>query len=195
MSRYDVTFADWDACVAVGECPAAPNGGWGEGARPVINVSLGDAQKYVAWLSQITGEPYRLLSEAEWEYAARADRPTAYFWGDDVGVANSDCIGCGSPWDGKETSPVGSFKPNPFGLYDMAGDVWQFVQDCPHDNYDGAPSDGSVWAGGDCSRHSVRGGSSNSPPQDIRSARRYKISTDTRDTGLGFRIARTLLAP
>jgi formylglycine-generating enzyme required for sulfatase activity len=195
VSRYDVTFADWDACVAVGECPAAPNGGWGEGARPVINVSLGDAQKYVAWLSQITGEPYRLLSEAEWEYAARAGRPTAYFWGDDIGQANADCIGCGSPWDGKESSPVGSFKPNAFGLYDMAGDVWQFVQDCPHANYDGAPADGSVWPGGDCSRHSVRGGSSNSPPQDIRSARRYKISTDTRDTGLGFRVARTLLAP
>ncbi|MGA2492468.1 MAG: SUMF1/EgtB/PvdO family nonheme iron enzyme [Roseiarcus sp.] len=195
VSRYDVTFADWDACVAVGECPPAPNGGWGEGARPVINVSLGDAQKYVGWLSQITGKPYRLLSEAEWEYAARAGRSTAYFWGDDVGVANADCIGCGSPWDGKESSPAGSFKPNAFGLYDMAGDVWQFVQDCPHATYDGAPSDGSVWTGGDCSRHSVRGGSSNSPPQDIRSARRYKISTDTRDTGLGFRVARTLLAP
>jgi len=110
-------------------------------------------------------------------------------------VANANCIGCGSPWDGRETSPAGAFKPNAFGLYDMAGNVWQFVQDCPHGTYDGAPSDGSVWTGGDCSRHSVRGGSSNSPPQDIRSARRYKISTDTRDTGLGFRIARTLLAP
>jgi formylglycine-generating enzyme required for sulfatase activity len=195
VSRFDVTFADWDACVAVGECPDAPDSGWGHGARPAINVSLGEARKYVAWLSAMTGRPYRLLTEAEWEYAARAGSTTAYFWGDAVGAANANCIGCGSPWDGKETSPAGAFKPNAFGLYDMAGDVWQFVQDCPHDTYDGAPSDGSVWAGGDCSRHSVRGGSSNSPPQDIRSARRYKISTDTRDTGLGFRVARTLLVP
>ena len=195
VSKFDVTFADWDACVAVGECPDAPDGGWGHGARPAINVSLGEARKYVAWLSAMTGRPYRLLTEAEWEYAARAGSTTAYFWGDAVGEANANCIGCGSPWDGRETSPAGAFKPNAFGLYDMAGDVWQFVQDCPHDTYDGAPSDGSVWAGGDCSRHSVRGGSSNSPPQDIRSARRYKISTDTRDTGLGFRVARTLLGP
>ncbi len=195
VSEYDVTFADWNACVAVGECPAAPDSGWGEGARPVINVSLGDARKYVAWLAQMTGKPYRLPTEAEWEYAARAGAPTAYFWGEAVGVANANCIGCGSQWDGKQTSPVGSFHPNAFGLYDMAGDVWQLVEDCPHDDYTGAPSDGSVWAGGDCSRHSVRGGSSNSPPQDIRSARRYKISTETRDTGLGFRLARTLLGP
>ena len=95
----------------------------------------------------MTGKPYRLLTEAEWEYAARAGSTTAYFWGDAVGAANANCIGCGSPWDGRETSPAGAFKPNAFGLYDMAGDVWQFVQDCPHDTYDGAPSDGSVWAG------------------------------------------------
>ena len=152
VSKFDVTFADWDACVSVGGCPQVSDSGFGRGTRPVINVSWDDAQQYVAWFSKMTGKPYRLLTEAEWEYAARAGSTTAYFWGDEIGKGNANCAGCGSQWDNRQTSPVGSFKPNAFGLYDMAGNVWQWVQDCYHGNYDGAPTDGSAWTIGDCSR-------------------------------------------
>ena len=107
----------------------------------------------------MTGQPYRLLTEAEWEYAARAGTTTAYYWGDDIGKGNANCDGCGSQWDAKQTSPVGSFAANQFGLYDMAGNVLQWVQDCYHGNYDGAPTDGSAWTSGDCSNRVVRGGS------------------------------------
>jgi formylglycine-generating enzyme required for sulfatase activity len=187
-----VTFADWDACVSVGGCPQAGDSGWGRGTRPVINVSWDDAQAYAAWLSRMTGKTYRLLTEAEWEYAARADTQTAYFWGDYVGKDNANCSGCGSQWDGRQTSPVDSFKPNAFGLHDMAGNVFQWVQDCYHDNYNGAPTDGSAWTGGDCSRRVVRGGSWYGNPQDLRAASRAWDSTVSRLYVLGFRVGRTL---
>lgn len=144
----------------------------------------------------MTGQQYRLLTEAEWEYAARAGTATAYYWGDEVGVGNANCIGCGSNWDGRQTSPVGSFKPNEFGLYDMAGEVWQWVQDCYHPDYQGAPADGSVWTSPECERPVVRGGSWGNEPRDVRSANRGKDSAGGRyNLGLGFRIARTLLSP
>src|SRR5205823_12154354 len=126
--------------------------GWGRGRRPVINVSWDDAKAYAAWLANRTGKAYRLLSEAEWEYAARAGTTTVYFWGDAIGNNNANCDGCGSQWDKRQTAPVGSFKSNAFGLYDMAGNVWQWVQDCYHADYQGAPTAGSEWTSGDCSR-------------------------------------------
>ena len=192
VSKFDVTFADWDACVSVGGCPQVSDSGFGRGTRPVINVSWDEAQQYVAWFSKMTGRPYRLLTEAEWEYAARAGSTTAYFWGDEIGKGNANCIGCGSQWDNRQTSPVGSFKPNAFGLYDMAGNVWQWVQDCYHDNYDGAPTDGSAWTIGDCSQRVVRGGSWVNNPQNLRSANRDRITTDNRINDIGFRVGRTL---
>jgi formylglycine-generating enzyme required for sulfatase activity len=202
-SRFDVTFEDWDACVAVGGCPKAADGGWGRGTHPVINVTWDDAQQYVAWLSKMTGQPYRLLTEAEWEYAARAGTATAYYWGDETGNRNANCNGCGSEWDEAETSPVGSFKPNAFGLYDMAGDVWQWVQDCfndpsngePVNNYDGAPTDGSAWTAGKCRHRVVRGGSWFVEPRYLRAAFRYGSTTDNRFAFLGFRVGRTLVTP
>jgi formylglycine-generating enzyme required for sulfatase activity len=137
VSKFDVTFDDWDACVSVGGClqeGRANDRGFGRGTRPVIYVSWDDAQAYVRWLSQMTGKPYRLLTEAEWEYSARAGSTTAYFCGEEIGEKNASCNGCGSRWDNRETSPVESFKPNAFGLHDMAGNVWQWVEDCYHDN-------------------------------------------------------------
>ena len=144
--------------------------GFGRGTKPVINVNWDDAQQYVAWFSKMTGQPYRLLTEAEWEYAARAGTTTAYSWGDEIGKGNANCNGCGSKWDNRETSPVGSFKPNAFGLYDMHGNVWQWVQDCYHDNYNGAPTDGSAWTSGDCSRRVLRGGAWGNFPRNLRAA-------------------------
>ena len=195
VSKFDVTFADWDACVSVGGCPKATDSGFGRDTKPVINVSWDDAQIYVAWLSKMTGQPYRLLTEAEWEYAARAGTTTAYYWGDDIGKGNANCKGCGSQWDAKQTSPVGSFAANQFGLYDMAGNVYQWVQDCYHDNYDGAPTDGSAWTSGDCSNRVVRGGSWIYDPQSLRSAFRVGVTTDGRSSYLGFRVGRTLVTP
>jgi formylglycine-generating enzyme required for sulfatase activity len=194
-SKYDVTLADWDVCVSVGGCPQAGDSGFGRGTRPVIHVSWDDAQTYVAWLSKMTGQPYRLLTEAEWEYAARAGTETAYFWGDEVGSGNAACDGCGSQWDNQQTAPVGSFAANTFGLHDMAGNVWQWVEDCYHASYNGAPGDGSAWTSGDCSRRVVRGGSWANPPAGMRSAFRNWAGIGNRGGSLGFRIGRTLIAP
>ena len=143
----------------------------------------------------MTGQPYRLLTEAEWEYAARAGTTTAYYWGDDIGKGNANCNGCGSQWDAKQTSPVGSFKPNAFGLYDMAGNVFQWVQDCYHPDYNGVPTDGSAWNSGDCSNRVVRGGSWVSGPRLLRSPNRDGVATVFRGFNLGFRVGRTLVTP
>jgi formylglycine-generating enzyme required for sulfatase activity len=195
VSKFDVIFADWDACVAVGGCPKegrAGDAGWGRGAQPLINVNWDDARAYVAWLSTMTGKTYRLLTEAEWEYAARAGSVTAYWWGDEIGKGNANCNACSSQWDNLQPAPVPSFKPNAFGLYDMGGNVWQWVQDCWHDNYNGAPTDGSAWTAGDCNYRVVRGGSWYLDPQTVRSAKRDRYTPDGRDYSLGFRVGRTL---
>jgi formylglycine-generating enzyme required for sulfatase activity len=193
VSKFDVTFADWDACVSVGGCPKATDSGFGRDIKPVVNVGWDDAQTYVAWLSKMTGQSYRLLTEAEWEYAARAGTTTTYYWGDDIGKGNANCNVCGSQWDNQQTSPVGSFAANPFGLYDMAGNVFQWVQDCNHGNYDEAPIDGSAWTSGDCSSRVVRGGSWSNDPRYLRSAFRFWFPPGLRLGSLGFRVGRTLI--
>lgn len=195
VSKFHVTFADWDACVSVGGCAAADDGGYGRDTKPVINISWDDAQQYVAWLSKMTRKTYRLLTEAQWEYAARAGTTSAYWWGDEIGKGNANCKECGSKWDGRESSPVGSFRPNPFGLYDMAGNVYTWVEDIKHDDYNGAPPDGSAWTSGDYSRRSVRGGHWKSNPRQLRSANRGWNSNTVRDYHLGLRVARSLTIP
>ena len=191
--KYEVTFAEWDACVAGGGCTHRPaDEGWGRGTRPVIHVSWDDIQAYVRWLSRETGNPYRLLSEAEWEYVARAGSTTKYHWGNNVGTNKANCDGCGSQWDDKSTAPVGSFEPNAFGLFDTAGNVYEWVADCWHDSYQGAPNDGSVWAGGNCDRRVWRGGSWSDLPGGSRSAFRSGVDSRNRSGVNGFRVARTL---
>jgi formylglycine-generating enzyme required for sulfatase activity len=192
ISKFDVTFDDWDACVSVGGCARTDDQGFGRGRRPVINVSWNDAQGYVSWLSRMTGKSYRLLSEAEWEYTARAGTTTAFYWGAEIGNGNIYCNGCGSEWDLKSTSPVDFFKPNLFGLYDMIGNVWQWVQDCYHDNYNGAPADGSAWIGDECLRRVARGGAFNRGPVPIRLAARLGRAATARIGNGGFRVARSL---
>jgi formylglycine-generating enzyme required for sulfatase activity len=194
VSRVEVTSEEWDACVLLGGCSwRAPDTGWGRGRRPVMNVSWAEAQQYMAWLSQHTGKRYRLLSEAEWEYGARAGSDKAYSWGEEIGKNNANCNGCSSEWDLKQTAPVGSFAANAFGLHDMHGNVFEWTQDCAHDNYNGAPVDGSAWeVGGDCSFRVVRGGSWVSNPRVLRSAVRNSNSIATRYFNLGFRVGRTI---
>jgi formylglycine-generating enzyme required for sulfatase activity len=195
VSKFAVTFAEWDACAAGGECAShVSDEGWGRGRQPVINVSWEDAQHYVTWLSRITGKTYRLLTEAEYEYAARAGTQTAYPWGDEIGHSNANCAGCGDQGDIAQPAPVGSFAPNQFGLHDMVGNVWEWVEDCLHEDYSGAPPvDGSAWMnGGDCSKRRLRGGSWASVPDEVRSANRSTGRTHERATIISFRVSRTL---
>jgi formylglycine-generating enzyme required for sulfatase activity len=203
VSKFALTFDEWDTCVAYGDCtPGISDSGWGRGRQPVINVSFDDAQRYVAWLAKMTGKHYRLLTEAEYEYATRAGKQTAYPWGDDSGNNNADCNGCGSRWDYIEPAPVGSFATNAFGLYDMVGSIWEWVADCYHPSYEvetpqgkvDAPTDGSQWTSA-CpadQRHVVRGGAWHNSPDNLRSAYRTNYTADDRSNGLGFRVARTL---
>ena len=191
---YEVTFEEWDACVADGGCGGhRPNDqGWGRGDRPAMLVNWGDAQSYVEWLSRRTGEAYRLPSESEWEYAARAGTRTAYSWGDAVGDNRANCYGCGSSWDNLSPAPVGSFDANAWGLHDVHGNVWEWVQDCWNADYEGAPSDGSAWLSGTCSERVLRSGSWDYVPSSLRAANRIKIPTGIRDVDFGLRVVRTL---
>jgi formylglycine-generating enzyme required for sulfatase activity len=188
VGRFEVTFAQWDACVAAQGCKRKPaDRGWGRGTRPVIHVSWHDAKEYVAWLSARTGKGYRLLSESEWEYAARGGSPTEV-----EGRRNANCAGCGSQYDDQQTAPVGSFTPNGFALYDMIGNVWEWTEDCWSDNYRGAPEDGSARPSGDCSLRVLRGGSWDNGPKSARSAKRSKDKATSRNGDSGFRVARNL---
>jgi formylglycine-generating enzyme required for sulfatase activity len=193
-SKFAVTFGDWDACVAAGGCPQVGDSGFGREKRPVINVTWYQAHRYAEWFSKMTGRPYRLLTEAEWEYAARADSETAYCWGPEIGKGNANCRDCGSEWDAKRTATVGAFAPNMFGFFDMAGNVWQWVQDCYNDAYYNAPTDGSAWVAGDCTLRVVRGGSWESDPDFLRSATRLRYHADYSAKSIGFRLGRTIRA-
>lgn len=190
LGRYEVTFSEWEACVAAGGCSHRPDDwGWGRGSMPVMDVSWEDAQQYVAWLSRSTGHEYRLPSESEWEYAARAGTTTARYWGEEIGSGWAHCRGCGSPWDDSRTAPVGSFSANGFGLHDMLGNVWEWTQDCYSSSYAGAPTTGVAWESGECNLRVVRGGSRSTDSPT--SADRGPFELDTRARNGGFRVVRT----
>jgi formylglycine-generating enzyme required for sulfatase activity len=201
VGRFAVTFDEWDACFKDGGCGYEPpdEKSWGRGRRPVINVSWNDAKRYVAWLSRKTGKNYRLLSEAEREYVTRAGTSTAFWTGSTISTKNANYNGnfvyrAGATGDNLAmTLPVESFAANPWGLYQVHGNVWEWVEDCWHEDYNGAPTDGSVWSGGDCNFHLLRGGSWFVDPRSIRSAARLGYSSDNRNgNDAGFRVARTL---
>ncbi|WP_210396003.1 SUMF1/EgtB/PvdO family nonheme iron enzyme [Motiliproteus sediminis] len=189
LSQHEVTFADYDLFALSTDRPLPDDEGWGRGNRPVINISWNDANAYTYWLRKQTGLDYRLPTEAEWEYAARAGTDTPFWWGEDVGRGNANCDECGSLWDGKKSAPVGSFKPNPFGLYDMNGNVYEWVSDCYNENYIQAPSDGSSWDVGLCNLRVMRGGSWYDIGRLIRSASRYRHPPNASRNTWGFRLA------
>ena len=198
LGKYEVTFAEWEACVTASGCDGyePDDGGFHRGrvrdGTPVINVSWDDAQAYVTWLSEVTDAAYRLPSEAEWEYAARAGTTTKYPWGNEmvVGRANCGSVTWCDDWTG--TAPVGSFPANAFGLHDMHGNVWEWVEDCWNGTHPRAPSDGSARLSGDCSRSVSRGGSWRHPTGNLRSATRIGVTAGNRVYEIGFRVARTL---
>lgn len=191
VSKFAITSKEWQTCVSQRGCRDDADDGWGE-RHPVTGPSWNDAQSYVTWLAKLTGRSYRLLSEAEYEYATRAGSQTAYPWGNEIGNGNASCYTCGSQWDNKQPAPVGSFAPNRFGLYDMVGNVQSFVEDCYHDTYVGAPTDGSAWVSDDCQSRVVRGGSFARNGMELRSAARQPHGTTDRYPDLGFRVARAL---
>ena len=193
VGRYEVTFDEWNACAADGSCRGRYNDWWGRGRQPVVGPSWKDAKAYVAWLSKKTGKEYRLLSEAEWEYAARAGTTTRFSFGDQISAEDAtfptvmgDVV--------VKTSEVGSHPANSWKLHDMHGNVWEWVEDCWNDSYRGAPTDGSAWISGDCSGRILRGGSWGRDPLDARSASRFRYDTESHyaDLFYGVRVARTL---
>ena len=189
LGKYEVTFDQWEACLADGGCNGYRPHGWALGGnRPVGGVSWYDARSFIDWLNGKTGGNYRLPTEAEWEYAARAGSDTKFSWGNDVGNNRANCDSCGSQWDNASPAPAGSFPPNAWGLYDMHGNVSEWVQDCWNDNYEGAPTDGSAWESGDCSKSVVRGGNMINSPWYMRSAARYANYSPYQY--YGFRLAR-----
>lgn len=195
VGKFPVTFAQWDACADGGGCNKyrPDDKGWGREDRPVVNVCWSDARAYIAWLSAKTGLGYRLLSEAEREYVTRAGTSTPYWWGTSIfpDQANYEPGGKRAE-DVRRTVPVKSFQPNPWGLYQVHGNIWEWVEDCWKDNYDAAPRDGSAWVAEACYRHVLRGGSWGSGPQALRSASRTGYFPVLRDAYAGFRIARTI---
>lgn len=193
VSKFEVRFSDWDTCVASGACEYMPDdGGWGRNIRPVINVSWSDAQSYVRWISDVTKRKYRLLSEAEWEYAARSSSTTLFPWGNSVGNGNANCSECGSKWDRMSTAPVGSFASNPFGLYDVSGNVAEWVEDCWSQNIYGMPLDGAPSKTGECGLRVLRGGSWFHLASAIRTNSRDRANPGVREPYIGFRVAREL---
>jgi len=203
--KYEVTFAQWDACVAEAGCTHKPgDNGWGRGKRPIINVSWNDAQQFVGWLVKKTSKPYRLLTEAEWEYAARGttkatDPQSPFSTGPTINYsqANYDAnfvygVGAKMGVYRQKTLDVGSFKPNAFGLNDMHGNVWEWVEDCYKDSYARAPTDGSAVTSRKCMLNILRGGAWNYYPQLLRSAYRYASAPGVRTENAGFRVARSM---
>lgn len=185
IGKYPVTVREWNECAAAKACGFTAIG---KDDAPVTNVSWTDAQQYAAWLAQATKKPYRLPSEAEWEYAARGGTQSKYWWGDKLQPGMAGCKDCGDA-AGEQPAKVGSFKPNPFGLYDMGGGVDQWVADCWHRTYQGAPNDGSAWSGGDCSSHVLRSGSWKNDSRYVRPSNRDGYDTNVRYPTHGFRVA------
>ncbi len=193
VAKYETTFAEWDACADAGVCNAVSDGNWGRGNNPVINVSWADAQTYVRWLSQRTGKAYRLLSEAEWEYVASGSTRTRFWWGD----ANPSC-GAAAPNGAnfhpcnRRTTPVGSYAANPYGLYDVHGNVFEWVQDCYGLHYAVAPPDGAAFESSNCRTRVVRGGTWYLPGQDMQTTNRWMQLAQVGSNEVGFRVARSL---
>jgi formylglycine-generating enzyme required for sulfatase activity len=192
LSKYAVTVAQWNACANAGGCPRLSSENNSAPNAPVRDLSWDDAQQYIKWLTKVSGKPYRLPTEAEWEYAARGGSATRYWWGNDMRKGTANCKDCGPPWHIEGPDDVGSFPANPYGFYDMAGGVWEWVSDCWHNTYKNAPNDGSAWDEPNCETRVIRGGSWRDGAGYMLSATRFKYDSSVRYNANGFRVARDL---
>ena len=192
IGKYAVTVEQWNACVTANACPKLSSENATGTKAPARDLSWDDVQQYLKWLSKATGKPYRLPTEAEWEYAARGGTSTPYWWGDQMRKGNANCKGCGDPWH--ETGPenVGTFAANPYGLYDMGGNVWQWVSDCWHSSYKDAPADGRIWDASGCNMRVIRGGSWLEGADYMLASTRFKYSESVRQSQNGFRVVKDL---
>ncbi|MFA7430699.1 MAG: SUMF1/EgtB/PvdO family nonheme iron enzyme [Rhodospirillaceae bacterium] len=185
MARTEITFDQLAVCVRAGACRGGQSDhGWGRGSRPVINVTHGDAEAYAAWLSGLTGKRYRLPTEDEWEWAARGGTSTTWWWGDTVGEGHANCRNCGTEWSGKMSAPVASLPPNPYGLHDMAGNVWEWVADCWHPDRAAAPH------ARDCSQRITKGGAWYYIPSQSQPTTRARNAAGLWSYTVGFRVVR-----
>ncbi len=192
IGKYEVTLGQWNACVEAGACRAIANTARLSEHSPARDLSWNDAQQYLRWLSKLSGQNYRLPSEAEWEYAARAGSSSRYWWGDKMESGRANCKGCGGDWSNESPAEVDAFPANPFGIHGMNGGVWEWVADCWNKTYAGAPKDGSVWSRSDCRENVIRGGSWRNDQSYAHSASRFTYDTGVRYILNGFRVAKTL---
>lgn len=190
IGATEVTFEEYDRFARATGRRFPSDFGWGRGTRPVVDVSWADARAYARWLAQRSGRAYRLPTESEWEYAAAAGQRSFFWWGNQAGQGRAVCFDCGTTWDNYSSAPVGSFAPNPLGLYDTAGNVMEWVEDCYHPNYVGAPSNGRAWDEASCGSRVARGGAFNKPARSLYTTARHHFGPETRINALGFRLAR-----
>jgi formylglycine-generating enzyme required for sulfatase activity len=192
IGRYEVTVQEWNACVAAGGCQKVETPANTPPNAPMRDVSWDDAQQYAKWLGTVSGKPYRLPTEAEWEFAARGGTTTRYWWGEQMAQGKASCKECGKPWQEDAPATVGSFAANPYGLYDTSGGVWEWVADCWHNNFKGAPADARAWDAPDCRVRVIRGGSWREGAPYMVASTRFKYDAGVRHSQNGFRVARSL---
>ena len=192
IGKFEVTVQQWNACADAGGCPKVPQAPNTSGNAPMRDVSWEDAQQYVKWLTAVSGKPYRLPTEAEWEYAARGGTATPYWWGAKMVTGKASCKDCGPPWSADRPANAGSFAPNPYGLHDTSGSVWEWVADCWHNNFKDAPGDGRVWDEPNCRVRVIRGGSWREGTAYMVTSTRFRYDASVRQGQNGFRVARNL---
>ncbi|MGH8595248.1 MAG: formylglycine-generating enzyme family protein, partial [Gammaproteobacteria bacterium] len=187
---YEVTIAEYGKFTAATGRRAPKTGELERTQHPVFFISWDDALAYTQWLSKQTGRDYRLPSEAQWEFAARGGTSSNYWWGRNIDEGKAHCIACETGLDARSPTKIGRFTANPYGVFDSAGNVQEWVYDCYHQNYEGAPTDGSVFEGGDCKLRIIRGGAFSSGPKGLRSAARDKLQANAANDSVGFRVVR-----
>ena len=193
IGRFELTFDEWDACYKEKGCSNRPRDrNWGRGKRPVINILFSDIFEYLMWISRITKRVYRLPSESEWEYSARAGTISEYWWGNKMMPNQANCRKCGSEWSGIKTAPVGSFKPNPWGLYDVHGNVFEYVSDCWINSHSKTEPDGSPYLDQNCRSRVLKSGAWYYLPSVSRSASRVRNDTRIFSYFIGFRVLREI---
>ena len=192
IGKFEVTVQQWNACVDARACPKVAQPANTGANAPMRDLSWDDAQQYVKWLGAATGKPYRLPTEAEWEFAARGGSATPYWWGEQMVAGKANCKDCGPPWSADRPANVGSFGANRYGLHDTSGSVWEWVSDCWHNNYKDAPADGRSWDQPNCRVRVIRGGSWREGTAYMVASTRFKYDASVRQSQNGFRVARSL---